>query len=135
MIDIEAEIFDEVYRKLVEVYPDIFMSSSYVNAPAAFPAVSMIEQSNVPYSGSMTNSLTENHATVMYEINIYSNLNQGRKKQAREIAAKVDEIMSGMGFVRGLFTPAPNYADGTIFRILMRYTAVVGQDHTIYRKG
>lgn len=135
MIDIESQVFDTVYKALVEAYPDIFVSSSAVASAAVFPAVSVLEASNVTETNTLTSSLHENHARVMYEINVYSNISQGRKAQAKSISNLIDEIMIGMGFTRSMSQPVPNYADGTVYRIHMRYTAVVGKDNTIYRGG
>lgn len=133
MIDIESEVFDTVFKALNESEYDITMSSEFVAAPASFPSVSLIELSNVPMRRTMTQELHENHAIVMYEINVYSDKARGRKREAKNIAELVDNVMVSMGFVRTMYTPVPNYADGTIFRLTMRYSAVVGKDHVVYR--
>lgn len=134
MIDIESEIFSEISKKVKEIYPDIFITGEYVKSPSSFPCISIVEISNAVYRNSSTTSVEENHAAVTYEVNIYSNKTAGKKAECRAIMNIVDTRLAEIGFTRMLLEPVPNMEDATIYRLLGRYRAVVGIDHTIYRR-
>ena len=134
MIDVENEIFSEISTVVRAVYPDIFMTGEYVKSPSSFPCVSLVEISNAVYRNSSTTSVEENHAAVTYEVNVYSNKSKGKKAQCREIMNVIDTRLAEIGFTRMMLEPVPNMEDATIYRMLGRYRAVVGEDHTIYRR-
>jgi len=96
--------------------------------------VTIIEQDNYVYERSQTGGDIENHAGVMYEINIYSNLKSGKKSQCKGIAALIDKEMGRMGFTRTMLNSIPNEGDATIYRMIGRYKAVVSADLKIYRR-
>ena len=116
-----------------EAYPGIFTTTEKVSAPSSFPCVSIVEQENTTYQRSLDAEHKEHHANLMYEIEVFSNLQTGKKSKCREIAGVADEVMLGLNFTRAMLTPIPN-ADGDIFRYFARYTAVVGEDGFLYRK-
>ena len=134
MIDIENEVFDRVAKRVREQFPDIFMVGEYVKSPASFPAVSLIEMDNSVRESTADSGSNENHANVMYEVNICSNKTTGKKSECKEIAALIDTEMTAMGFVRSTLIPVPNEYDSTIYRMVGRYRAAVSTDHTIYRR-
>ena len=78
MINIESEVFDHVANAVRTAYPSVFMSSEYILAPSQFPHVSLIEMSNTAYDRTQTSGDLENHASLMYEVNIYSNKKSGK---------------------------------------------------------
>lgn len=133
MINVETEIFSAVEQAVRAEYPDIFLTGEYVPSPSSFPAVSIVEISNTVYRDSSTNTETENHAAVTYEVNIFSNKTRGRKSECREIADIVDQEFTRLGFTRTMLQPVSNMADISIYRMLGRYRAIVGKNHTIYR--
>jgi len=133
VIDAEAEIFKIVAEKVRAVYPNIYMTGEYVRAPAKFPAVSLEEKNNSIWRNLRTVAEVENAAAVMYEMNVYSNLKTGKKKQAKEIAAVVDEALTSMGFTRTMLNPMPNASDATIYRITGRYQAIIIKDERTNR--
>ena len=134
MINIENEVFDRVATKVKEVFPDIFMTGEYVNSPASFPAVSLVEMDNVTRVETIDSGSNENHANVMYEVNVYSNKIAGKKSECRAILALIDEEMLAMGFSRVAMTPVPNEYDSTIYRMVGRYRAAVSSSHHIFRR-
>ena len=134
MINIESELFNLVSTKVRAVYPDVFMTGEYVKSPPSFPAVSMIEQDNASYTNTQTSTEYENHASLMYEIDIYSNKTKGKKSECKAIATLIDEEMAFYGFTRMMLQPIPNMDDATIYRIKARYKAVVSKDKVIYRR-
>ena len=134
MISIENIVFDRVVARVRERFPDIFMTGEYVNSPPSFPAASLVEMDNSTHVETIDSGSNENHANVMYEVNVYSNKSYGKKTECREILALIDEEMLNMGFSRITLTPVPNENDSTIYRMVARYRAVVSSKHEIYRR-
>ena len=134
MIDIEIDIFNIVSKKVRAKYSDIYMSGEYVKSPPSLPAISFVESDNATYTSTQTSSENENHASLMYEVNVYSNKIKGKKSECKEIISLIDETMVNLGFERIMMQPIPNMDDATIYRIVARYKAVVSKDKTIYRR-
>lgn len=133
MIDIENEIFSEVADYIDQNYPGVFLTSEYVKAPSSFPAASLVEIDNTVVRETQTGSNTENHATVLYEANVYSNRQTAKKTECKQIIALIDARMAQIGFTRVMLNVVPNLYDATIYRMVARYRAVVSSDHVIYR--
>ena len=134
MINIENEVFDIVSKKVREKYSDIYLTGEYVKSPPSFPASSIVEMDNTAYSLTQTSGENENHASVMYEVNVYSNKTKGKKTECKEIISFIDNEMTSLGFSRIMFQPIPNVDDATIYRMIARYKAVVSKDKVIFRR-
>lgn len=134
MIDVETEIFDTVSTSVREKYPKVYMTGEYVKSPPSFPCVSFIEVDNQIYRNTRTTECIENHAQVLYEVNVYSNKKSGKKAECKAIAALIDSKMEALGFTRILLNPVPNEEDATIYRIVARYRAIVSKNKVIYRR-
>lgn len=134
IIDLEAEIFSEVAKKVRTKFPNIYVTGEYVKSPSSFPCVSLVEVDNATFRNSQTTEGQENHAAVMYELNVYSNKTKGKKAECKEIAAFIDDLMMGLNFTRTMLEPVPNQDGATIYRMLGRYRAVVSRDKVVYRR-
>lgn len=134
MIDVENEIFSKISVAVRAAYPSAFVSGEYVRTPSRFPFVSLIEMSNTAYDRTQSSGGLENHASVMYEVNIYSNNRSGKKSECKAIATLIDNEMAALGFSRTMLQPIPNMDDATIYRMTGRYTAVVSKDKKLYRR-
>ena len=134
MIDIENQIFGKIFTALHAEFDPIFVYGEYVKAPASFPAVSIEERGNSAYQRTQDSGSLENHASLMYEVNVYSNKQKGKKSQCKEIFKIIDNEFQKLGFTRTLKEPIPNLESGTIYRMIGRYTAVVAVGGTIYRR-
>ena len=134
MIDCENEIFDAVAKVVREAYPSVFISGEYIKAPSKFPFVSLIEMSNTAYDKTQSSGDFENHASLMYEVNVYSNKTSGKKSECKSIAALIDNELATLGFSRTMLQPIPNMDDATIYRMTGRYTAVISKDKKLYRR-
>ena len=134
MINIENEVFDKVSTAVRREYPNVNIAGEYVKSPSSFPHVSLVEMDNSVLARTQTSTENENHATLMYEVNVYSNKNKGKKTECKEIISIVDETMSAIGFTRTMLQPIPNMDDATIYRMTARYTAIVSKDKFIYRR-
>ena len=134
MIDIENEVFNRVATRVREQFPNIFIVGEYVKSPSSFPAVSLMEMDNSIRESTVDSGSNENHANVMYEVNVYSNKTTGKKSECKAIVALIDQEMSAIGFVRSTLTPVPNEYDSTIYRMVGRYRATVSSNHKIFRR-
>jgi hypothetical protein len=134
MIDVENEVFNSVATDVRAKYPDVYMVGEYVKTPPKFPCVSLVEMDNQSYQSTEDSGGSENHVSVMYEVNIYSNKTAGKKSECKAIAALIDERMLALGFARTMLQPIPNLDDATIYRMVGRYSAVISKDKVIYRR-
>ena len=130
MIDVENLVFSNVKTALTSTYSTINVVSDYPNAPSVFPCVSIVEDDNSVYTNSQDSSATENHAKVMYTVNVFSNKASGRKSEAKKILGTVDTAFANMKFTRTMKQMIPN-VDTSIYRIVARYEAVIGKGQTI----
>lgn len=134
MINVENEIFDRVANSVRSIYPSVFISGEYIRTPPKFPFVSLVEMSNTAYDRTQTSGDLENHASLMYEVNVYSNKTSGKKSECKAIATLIDNELATLGFSRTMLQPIPNMDDATIYRITGRYTVVISKDKKLYRR-
>jgi hypothetical protein len=133
VIDIENAVFTEVATALRASLPGITVESVTTYSPSKFPCVCIEETDNYSLLSTRDTASNENHATVVYEVNVYSNKAKGKKTEAKAILAAVDSVLNGLGFTRTTKTPI-NLDDATKYRVFARYRAVVSTNKTIYRR-
>lgn len=133
MIDIESDVFDYVATFVKAEMEDVNVLGEYDDSPASFPAVTIVENDN-SVATRYRNVNIENAASLMYEVNIYSNKVAGKKRESREIANLVDAAFSNLGFTRTFMNQIPNLRDASIYRIVCRYSgvAIPNDDGKIY---
>ena len=132
MIDLENDIFDYAAKALRAAHTGIDVAAEYVEMPAKFPHVSIVEADNRILERMRTNNI-ENAIQSMFEVNIYSNKASGKKSEAKAIANTLDDVLSGIGFTRTFREQVPNLRDATIYRIVCRYEAVIDKNFVIYQ--
>ena len=127
MIDHENQVFTAVATALRNEYGtgNIFVTGEYVAQPPKFPAVMIVQMDNSVHQRAIDTSYIEHAVDVMYQVDVYCNLQKGKKQQAKDILAKVDDEMSGMGFIRTYKNPVPNMNDATIYRMTTRYKRLI----------
>lgn len=126
MIDIENKVLSVVREAVLAKYPNASVYGEYIDVPASFPCVTVVEDTNYTYVYSKDEQVSEHHADVQYAVNVYSNLEVGAKLEARDILKVADDAMQGMKFWRTMTRQVPN-VDRTIFRMIARYHAIVGE--------
>ena len=131
MVDLENDIFTAVAEALRASHTGINVTPEYINAPSSFPSVSIVEANNYVVPSARTLNI-ENAVNVMYEVNVYSNKASGKKAEAKDIAATLDEKFAEIGFTRTMMSRVPNYNDASIYRIVCRYEAIIDKDFWIY---
>lgn len=127
MIDIENDVFDAVAAELRDKHAGIVVSGEYIDNPAKFPVVTIVENNNRVFERMRTRKI-ENAVRVMYEVQIYSNKASGKKAEAKAIADTADGEFAKLGFTRTMRSQVANLKDATIYRIVCRYEAVVGEN-------
>lgn len=133
VIDIERQVYTPIAEALRKQFKGITVSGEYVNAPAKFPYVSIEEQDNYTTQSHLDSSGTERYATVMYEVNVYSDKAGKKKTVCREIMGVISKMLYKKNFTRISMSPVPNRENGTIYRLNARYRAET-DGKNIYRR-
>lgn len=131
MIDIENELFTMVKTAVQGQYPAALVMGSKLDTVTTFPAVSFVEVNNRSYQRSRDSGGWENHARVMYEVEVFSNC-VGKKQECKRIIDIIDTLLIKLGFNRLMSEPILNLRDLSIARRISQYEAVVGKNHVIY---
>ena len=126
MIDIENKVLSVVREAVLAQYPTASVYGEYVEVPESFPCVTVTEDTNYTYVYTKDEQLAEHHAEVQYAVNVYSNKQTGAKLEAKAIMNVADNAMQSMKFWRTMTRQVPN-VDRTIYRLIARYRAVVGE--------
>lgn len=126
MIDIENKVLSVVREAVLAQYPNASVYGEYIDVPESFPCVTVTEDTNYTYVYTKDEQLMEHHAEVQYAVNVYSNLQTGAKLEARKIMNIADTAMQNMKFWRTMTRQVPN-VDRSIYRLIARYRAVVGE--------
>ena len=121
MIDVESQVFQKCADAFRAVYPNGYIAGEYVPQPDHFPAVMVVEMDNNVDERAMDNGNIENAVNVMYQVDVYSNLNKGKKAQTKAIIALIDEVLAQYRFIRTFSNPIQNFNDATIYRMTARY--------------
>lgn len=122
MIDIENQIYSPIRNALVNAYGGIFVTSEPTATSAKFPAVSIVQEDNYMSVNRLDNSGEERFATVMFQVDVYSNKASGRKSQCKEIMNFIDTMLYKLNFTRLSLTPIPMANEG-YYRLTARYRA------------
>jgi len=133
MIDIENEVITLVTDGLFAQGVSASVESVLNLNPSAFPTVCVEEIENSSYDLTSDSFSNENHATVGYEINVFTNDVSGKKQKAKDILDVIDKILISRGFTR-FSKNALSLDNGTKYRLIARYRANVSRDYTIYRR-
>lgn len=131
MIDYETNIFNEVYLSVSSICAKGKVSSVYVPAPTAFPAMSLYELSNTTVRNRQSSTPIENYSRVMYQLDCYAD----SKPACRALYKVADDKMISLGFTRISGDYLDNFDNINIFRYTARYEAEIDRDGNIYRIG
>lgn len=128
MIDIENLILTKVNTALQPwktQFPKLKVASDYIESSANFPLITVVQTDNYTHLGTQDAELKDNAVNVAFEVNVYTN-DPKKKTTAKTLAEVVDTEMLNNLFTRTYMGQTPN-VDRTIYRITMRYTAVVAE--------
>lgn len=122
MIDIENQVYTLLRNALVSAYPDIFVTSEPTAVPAKPLAVSIVQMDNYASWGMQDNSGRERFAVAMFQVDVYSNKQSGKKSQCKEVMGVIDSLLFEKNFSRMSLTPVPMENTG-YYRLTARYRA------------
>lgn len=125
MIDIENDVINMVAVAVRNFNTTVLVTSEHEPAQLSMPAVTVMEIDNTIVQRMRTTKI-ENADRVVYQINVYSDKANGRKAEAKSLMALVDNAMLNAGFTRIMMNQIPNLVDSRVYRIVARYSAVVG---------
>ena len=121
MIDKETEIFKVVSTALRKQFKGIYVIGAEMSpTPPKFPAVSFVQTNNATKAEHSTFDSLENVVTEDYKAEVFSNLEEGKETQTKEITAVISDVMSGLDYERTFCEVVPNM-DATINRRMSRY--------------
>lgn len=131
MISFDNEIFNAVAKHLRSLYKGIQVKGEYVKIPAKFPLVTIDEISNVPVH--LDSAKVNKYAEVVYRVQVFSNLENGKRAQAREIYSVVDSKLMELGLFAKTYTSTPTIYNSEIYSITATFGGVIGENGVIYR--
>lgn len=134
MLDFNNEIFTNVAKAVRENHVGTTVIGEYTRKPSKFPAVTLDETSNVTVDRLEDSSNEERFAGVTYRLQVFSNKQNGKKAEAREIFATADAEMRRMGFRRVTYTTIPEIYKSTVYEITATYEAIVSWEGHVYAR-
>lgn len=125
------EVFTRVRDALkTEFGTKTYVVGEFVDTPAQFPCVAIINRGEVPLTRYMTIDGTDEQHRSTFEIQAFSNLTSGGTTQAKQLVECALEEFKSMGFRATVNMPLDN-ADKSIKRHVARVTRVIGGGDTI----
>ena len=124
MIDIANKVLTSVRAAYTEAGKTVKVVSGYYANLPTLPCVEIIETSNTTYQRSLDSDLTEHHASVTFQIDVYSDKKDKSKSDAKELFAIADQCMQSMKFTRTSYD-IDVVLDRTLSRVTGVYRAIV----------
>ena len=134
MLNFNNEIFTTVATAVRDNHVGVTVIGESTRKPSKFPTVTLDETENVMVANLEDSSKEEKFAGVTYKLQVFSNKQNGKKAEAREIFATADAMMRRMGFQRVTFTVTPEIYESTIYQINATYEAVVSSAGYVYTR-
>ena len=134
MIDVNSVVFTTVATAVRDKHAGTTVIGEYTRKPSKFPTVTLDETSNVMVDYLEDSSNEEKFAGVTYRLQVFSNKQNGKKAEAREIFATADAEMRRMGFRRVSYTTTPEIYKSTVYEITATYEAIVSWDGYVYAR-
>lgn len=126
--NVENEIFSTCTDMLKAFDPEVETISSQEHIPESLPCVSIYENSNLPYEPSRDSCSSEKNSIIEYQVDIYTNDVNGKKERAQGYRDAIAVFFKRMGFARTLCGPIPNYTNPAVYRITMRFSAIINKN-------
>lgn len=139
MIDIENEIVNSINNAVQAYATDneviIDVKSDRSVAPKTFPCVYIFEYDSYNSVGKQYATRRNTFDTLVYEADVYTDSVTGRKSEAKEILAVIDDRMRILGFTRTTKKDIDLTNDSQpVKRLLARYQAEVDTKGYIYNR-
>ena len=143
MIDIEYKIFNIVYNTVKAYDSSIYVTSESSVAPPSFPAVYVDQIDSYTPPEFRYSSHEELYAAFTFNVEVYSNKQDGKRQEAKNILTVIDDALR----IAGLRRTMSNYVDLTdnrnssvsnrnqsIIRLLGRYECLADAGGNIYAR-
>lgn len=134
MIDVNSVVFTTVATVVRDNHASATVIGEYVRKPSKFPTVTLDEIQNVMVDRLEDSSNEEKFAGITYRLQVFSNKQNGKKAEARDIFATADAEMRRMGFRRVTYTTTPEIYKSTVYEINATYEAIVSWDGYVYAR-
>ena len=124
--DIESMVYDTVSKAAKAAYPTLSTASWYGVTPPSFPFAYIVQTQDSDWGPSITSNHENEAYSITFEVDVYSDLESGKKAEAKAISNYIASVMKAMGFRQTLggrpvdMTDASNRA---LARYLSRYEA------------
>jgi len=132
MIDYANTVFTTVAEAVRDKHAGATVIGEYTRKPSKFPTVTLDETQNIMVDRLEDSSNEEKFAGVAYRLQVFSNKQNGKKTEAREIFATADAEMRRMGVRRVSYTTTPEIYKSTVYEITAIYEAIVSWDGFVY---
>lgn len=132
MIDVNSTVFTNVANVVRDNHVSVTVIGEYTRKPSKFPTVTLDEIQNVMVDYLEDSSNEEKYAAVTYRLQVFSNKQNGKKAEARDLFATADAEMRRMGFRRVTYTTTPEIYKSTVYEITATYEAIVSWDGFVY---
>lgn len=132
MIDFNNEVFTTVAKTVRDSHAGVTVIGENTRKPSKFPTVTVDESENVMVDRLEDSSKEEKFAGVTYRLQVFSNKQNGKKAEARDIFATADAEMRRMGFRRVTYSTTPEIYESTVYEIAATYEAVISWDGYVY---
>lgn len=129
MTNVQPQLFTEIATEVRSQFPGTFVTGEWVDAPAQFPCVSIVEADNYFDRSSFDNTLKENLAVLMYQVTVFSNKQTGKRFQCVEILSLIDDMFRMKNAIR--IGRTESYVDPStkkIYQMTARYRVRVKDD-------
>lgn len=134
MIDVNNVVFTTVATAVRDNHVGATVIGEYTRKPSKFPTVTLDETQNVMVDRLEDSSNEEKFAGVTYRLQVFSNKQNGKKAEARELFATADAEMRRMGFRRVSYTTTPEIYKSTVYEITATYEAIVSWEGYVYAR-
>lgn len=132
MIDVHSVVYDEAAQAILTEYPEAYISSVPMVAPASFPAVELRILSNVEIKTYMDSSGEENVNEYIVQAQIYDNDLDESDQVCWNIAQIIDSTLRKMNARRSFLQALDNAADPDIYRLTGRWIGAIDSNGLLY---
>ena len=122
MINVENKVFSPIYTALTMQFSGIYVTSEPASVPSKNLAACIMQTDNYSSVGKQDNTLKEKFATVVFQVDVYSNQQTGKKSKCYEVMNVIDEMLFEMNFMRIMTNPVP-MEDSGYYKLTARYRA------------
>ena len=117
---IEIIVFDILSEEIEQLFPDADIVDQYQPEVSSFPHVQIVMDDVSDHVESLTPQV--NFENINFQIDVFT-IGQSKKKDAKQIADKIQDEMYLMGFLRRQRRVVTNIGNRDVYRIVLRFTA------------